>query len=335
MTVPPLLVATARHLWHWQWQRLMDGLAPADAAGHYRRRPSQFSGSALEPLLAQALACSSRPWLIVGRSCPWAHRTWLVHQLRGLHEAIELVVVEPDPQAGRWVFPEPRLGCSSLQELYAFAGAQPGQRATVPVLLDPGDQGHQAQILCNESAELVQLLNRWPQEEAAVSDLEPSTCQAAISRWSEQLQGPLNDGVYRCGFARNQQAFNQAEAELFSALDQLESTLEAAGPWLCGSQLTLADVRLFPTLIRWEQVYSPLFGCSREPLWAYPELWRWRARFVDLPGVLATCDPAAWRRDYFGALFPLMPSARVPGGPADGEALRRLVAVEPPARMAP
>ncbi len=331
MTVPPLLVATARHLWRWQWQRLMDGLAPADAAGNFQRRPSQFAGRPLEPLLQRATASGRPPWLIIGRTCPWAHRTWLVHQLRGLQQQIELVLVDPDPNAGRWVFAEPRLYCSSLQQLYRLAGADPHQRATVPALLDPGAADAKPQILSNESAELVQLLNRWPA--GGTLALEPTADLEAIEQWSRRLQEPLNDGVYRCGFARNQQAFDHAEMALFRALEQLEQALSSQGPWLCGSRLTLADVRLFPTLIRWEQVYAPLFGCSREPLWRYPAVWDWRARMLDQPGVLDTCDPAAWRRDYFGALFPLQPAGRVPGGPADAAELKALLQAPIPSRM--
>ena len=330
MTIPPQLVATARCLWWWQWQRLMDGLAPADAEGNYQRRPSQFAGRPLEPLLQQCTTTVQRPLLIIGRSCPWAHRTRLVHQLCGLADAVALVLVEPDPQAGRWVFPEPLLGCRSLQELYRLAGANPQQRATVPLLLDPGSESRSPVILSNESAELVQLLNRWP---GSAMDLEPEPLLEAIEQWSQQLQHALNDGVYRCGFARSQTAYGRAEASLFAALQALEESLSAHGPWLCGAQLTLADVRLFPTLIRWEQVYAPLFGCSRQPLWSFPALWQWRARFLALPGVLDTCDPLAWRTDYFGALFPLRPSALVPAGPMDGAALQQLVSRPIPTTM--
>ena len=72
---------------------------------------------------------------------------------------------------------------------------------------------------------------------------------------------------------------------------------------------------MFPTLIRWETVYAPLFGCSRQPLWQLPNIWRWRQQLLALPGVLATCDAKAWRHDYFGALFPLNPGGIVPAGP--------------------
>jgi len=314
MPVPPQLVASVRCFWQWQWQRLMDGLARADAEGNFSRRPSQFSGTPkLEPR-------PQRPLLIVGRSCPWAHRAWLVWSLRQLAGSIELVVVEPDPEAGRWIFAEPLLGCKALIDLYALCGASAQQRATVPVLLDvaPGP-GSAPRIICNESADLVQLLNRWPLpagSTASPPDFAPPALAAASDAWSARLQDTVNDGVYRCGFARNQVAYHRAETALFEVLQELETALSSdSRPWLCGAQITLADLRLFPTLIRWEQVYAPLFGCSRKPLWMFPALWAWRARLYALPGVAATCFPEAWRRDYFGALFPLHPSTIVPAGP--------------------
>jgi len=136
--------------------------------------------------------------------------------------------------------------------------------------------------------------------------------------------------VYRCGFARTQAAYDEAEAALFTTLQEVEGVLaarEPAGePWLGGAGPSLADVVLFPTLIRLELVYAPLFGVSRQPLWQLPALWRWRARFFALPGVAATCSADAWRTDYFGALFPLHPSGIVPAGPE----LATLVNSQPP-----
>ena len=249
--------------------------------------------------------------MIVGRSCPWAHRAWLVWQLRGLQSSIELLVVEPDPAAGHWRFVEPFLGCRTLPELYRRCGADPSQRATVPVLAEPASD----RVVVGESARLMELLNQWPAP-AEAADLNPQPLAAAIDHWRQQLQHAVNDGVYRCGFARNQAAYDRAETALFTVLDQLEASLAVAGggPWLCGEQLSLADVQLFPTLIRLELVYAPLFGVSRRPLWQYPQLWRWRQRFYGLPGVAGSCCDQAWRRDYFGALFPLHPSGIVPGG---------------------
>jgi putative glutathione S-transferase len=195
-----------------------------------------------------------------------------------------------------------------LVELYQRSGADAGQRATVPALYSRRER----RILVGESARLIELLNRWPSADAP--NLEPAPQQEASEQWRDRLQSSVNDGVYRCGFARTQGAYDRAEAALFEALGDADRAL-ASAPWLSGPQLSLADVVLFPTLIRLELVYAPLFGCSRLPLWQLPALWHWRQRFHALPGVAATCWPEAWRRDYFGALFPLHPSGIVPAGP--------------------
>ncbi|MFM7265027.1 MAG: glutathione S-transferase family protein, partial [Cyanobium sp.] len=192
---------------------------------------------------------------------------------------------------------------------------------TVPALWSQGQQ----RLVLNESARLIELLDLWPAADGAPR-LNPPELRPAIDAWRERLQGTVNDGVYRCGFARSQAAYDEAEQELFASLEAVEAELAARGPWLCGEQLTLADVVLFPTLIRLELVYAPLFGVSRRPLWQLPALWHWRQRFFALPGVAATCFAEDWRADYFGALFPLHPSGIVPAGPA----LATLVGSAPP-----
>lgn len=316
MSIPPVVVASARMGWAWQWKQLMNGLAPADQAGNYQRPPSQHQQASVPQ--AKELATRSAQWrprLIIGRSCPWAHRTWLMHQLRGLEGSLSVLVAKADHNAGRWQLSPPWLGCDSLLALYRRCGNPPEHRATVPALVDPGsDAQTKPRLLGNESAQLVEVLNHWPAA-AGAPDLAPAKLKDELNHWQMLLQTAVNDGVYRCGFARSQQAYEQACSELFDALSQVEESLAKQGPWLCGDQLTIADVRLFPTLIRWEMVYSPLFGCSREPLWSLPNLWRWRQRFLALPGVAETCDGRAWREDYFGALFPLHPSGIVPAGP--------------------
>ena len=321
MRPPAPLVQTARTLWHCAWLQLMNGLGPADREGRYRRPGAAFAE--LPPVPAEAGEPSSHV-LIVGRSCPWAHRAWLTWTLRGLDRRIDLLVVEPDPQAGRWRFGEPFEGFESLQQLYRDSGAATTAPASVPALWS---RRHR-RILVNESARLIELLNAWPADGAP--DLDPPGRRDGIRHWRQRLQDSVNDGVYRCGFARCQAAYDEAEAALFSTLGDLDAALAAAErsgePWLCGPAPTLADVVLFPTLIRLELVYAPLFGCSRRPLWQLPALWRWRRRFYALEGVAATCWPQAWRTDYFGALFPLHPSGIVPAGPD----LATLVGANPP-----
>ena len=316
MSIHPIAVATARMGWNWQWNQLMNGLAPADPAGNYRRPPNQH----LKALVQNENELKKRPknhlpHLIIGRSCPWAHRTWLVYELRGLHNNLNLIIAKADKKAGRWSIEPSWLGSKSLLEIYQKCGQPPSHRATVPALVDPGTTKEEApQLLGNESAQLVEVLNEWPSNFEGLN-LAPSNLQEEIKSWERLLQPSVNDGVYRCGFARTQIAYDIACSELFQALKQVDQSLSKKGPWLCGKQLTLADVRLFPTLIRWEMVYEPFFGCSQEPLWSFSNLWKWRQRFLSLPKVLETCDSVAWRNDYFGALFPLRPSGIVPSGP--------------------
>ena len=322
MPVPAPLVATARRLWHCQWQRLMDGLAAAGPEGDFQRRPTQFCDG-IEAVDPQALAETR---LVVGRSCPWAHRLWLLRSLRGLEPTLALTIAEPDPAGGRWLLPEPLQGCRTLAELYHRCGGDRRRRATVPLLVSGNGGG--LRLIGNDSAALLPLLDRWPADRPPLEPPQRPAAERELSRlWAERLQDHVNDGVYRCGFARTQAAYTRAATALFTTLEALEQHLTDAGPWIAGDRPSLADVRLFPTLIRWEAVYAPLFGCSRRPLWSFPALWRWRARFHALPGVAGTCWPEAWRRDYFGALFPLHPSGLVPEGPD----LARLVAAVPPA----
>ena len=106
---------------------------------------------------------------------------------------------------------------------------------------------------------------------------------------------------------------------MFSTLDIVEENLKSSGPWLCGSDLTIADIRLFATLIRWESVYESLFKCREKPIKSFPNIIKWRKTFFNLYNIKKTCNADAWRKDYFGALFPLNPSNIIPKGESINE----------------
>ncbi len=321
MSIPPCVVATARLAWNWQWNQLMNGLAPCDKAGNYLRPKSEGISSELPSAdEVQNRAYEQLPRLIIGRSCPWAHRTWLVYKLRGLEDTLQLIIVQADHKEGRWKLKPSWKDCDSLLSLYKLCGIDSKKRATVPVIIDPGpNKNDKPKMVGNESAKLVELLNCWPTKKDKSLNLIPPSLKGEIETWQNNLQNSVNDGVYRCGFARNQAAYEKASKELFHALSAVNKSLSKKGPWICGDQITIADIRLFPTIIRWELIYQPLFGCSQRPLWEFNYLWEWRQRFMNLPAVKETCDELAWRKDYFGALFPLRPSNIIPSAPSLNE----------------
>lgn len=371
---PGLLIRTGRWVWTTMWQVMMAKLAPPSPDGDYVRPPSEFRGP-IAPSSMTKPGAGDRYRLIVGWGCPWAHRTLVARALLGLEGAIRLWWVQPDRDTGRWVFappppddPESRPTTdpdrpppgTPLAALYQRAEPGYGGRATVPVLWDT----HTARVINNESADIVEILNHavaaWPGDRPAASaalDLNPPARREAIATWNERIYTTVNNGVYRCGFAQSQAAYDRACGALFDTLDAIESTLSDGRTYLCGhggsdgsgdgdgdggrdgngdggsgggrdgsghgrcDRPTLVDVRLFPTLIRFDLVYYSLFNCNRRRIADYPHLSRYLRHFYQLPGIAATCHLEAVIEDYYGALFPLNPGGIVPAI-ADPQAFR-------------
>ncbi len=313
MALPPaLIIGTGRWIWTSMWHLMMSNLAPRNPSGAYQRPESQFRNAIALDQNAIFPAAENRYALIVGEGCPWAHRTLVARTLKGLEEAIKVVKVLPDVNAGGWKFETPYEGCASLPELYRKSQADYNGRSTVPVLWD-----HQTQrIVNNESADILKLLNDGFNEWASCPELNlyPTDLRSSIDAWNEKIYHTVNNGVYRCGFAQTQAAYETACQALFQTLDELE-TLLASQRYICGNQVTLADVRLFTTLFRFDAVYFGLFKCNLRQIQSYPNLGAYLRDLYQLPGVAATCNLTAVKRDYYGNLFPLNPGQIIPLGP--------------------
>jgi putative glutathione S-transferase len=315
------MVRLGKTVWQGIWQVMMGQLAPGDPEGAYVRPPSQFRDT-LDPAGDYAPS-PDRYRLIVGMGCPWAHRTLVVRALKGLEAALPLWLVVPSTDEGRWVLasPQPEVPLTelgeegsgrSLPDLYQLA--QPGYRgrSTVPVLWDR----QRGAIVNNESLDIIKILNQGltPWAQRPDMDLYPADQQAKIDHWIEQNYHAVNNGVYRCGFARTQAAYEAACTLLFETLDALDHHL-GHHRYLLGDTLTLADVCLFTTLARFDAAYHGLFKCDRRRLRDYGHLWPYARDIYQQPGVAATCDFDAVRRDYYGNLFPLNPGGLIPLGP--------------------
>ncbi|NJO77210.1 MAG: glutathione S-transferase family protein [Cyanobacteria bacterium RM1_2_2] len=313
-----LIIQAGRWVWTTLWQIMMSQMAPSARSGEYLRPESQFRHSVGEAINGEVGSdavypvAAGRYRLLVGLGCPWAHRTLIVRALKGLEEVISVSVVSPSPEAGGWVFEQPEVGCKTVKDLYELA--QPGYtgRCTVPVLWDTQQQA----IVNNESAEIIIILNnafntfaRYPEY-----DLYPIELRQEIDDWNEKTYHSVNNGVYRCGFAQTQTAYESACRELFTTLDEIDQAL-ATRRYLCGDAVTLADVRLFTTLFRFDVVYYSLFKCNRRRIQDYPQLSGYLRDLYQLPGVAATCNLEAVKRDYYGNLFPLNPGGLIPIGP--------------------
>ena len=307
-----LIVKTGKLVWTTMWQVMMSQLAPRNQTGEYIRPESQFRNWVSNSSDNLYQPAANRYRLYVGLGCPWAHRTLVTVALKGLEEAIGISTVYPDPDGGIWVLSEPELGCNSVPELYQLAQKGYQGRCTVPILWDDLTRT----IVNNESAEIIEILNSEFDRFAQYSnhDLYPTELKEPIDRWNEKIYHTVNNGVYRCGFAQSQTAYDLASRELFSTLDEIESTL-ATNRYLCGDRPTLADVRLFTTLFRFDVVYYGLFKCNLRRIADYRHLSAYLRDLYQLPGIAATCDLESIKRDYYGNLFPLNPGGIVPLGP--------------------
>jgi glutathionyl-hydroquinone reductase len=305
---PNLIIKLGKFAWTTLWQIMMSKLAPRDRTGAYLRPASEFHhqiGAAEYP------PGIDRYRLYVGMSCPWAHRTLVVRALKGLENAVAITVAQASTDAGGWVLPMAVDGCQTIGDLYRLG--QPGYqgRCTVPLLWDQQTKT----IVNNESAEIMVILNSALNEfaEHAEVDLYPPALQTQIDQWNEKIYDAVNNGVYRCGFAQTQEAYDIACDQLFGMLDELDHTL-ATRRYLCGNQLTGADVRLFTTLIRFDIAYFGLFKCDRRRIQDYQYLGAYLRDLYQHPGMEATCDLESIKRDYYGNLFPLNPGGIIPIG---------------------
>jgi glutathionyl-hydroquinone reductase len=313
MGIPPKwIVGSVRWGWHRMWQTMMAQLAPPSKSGDYLRPSSQFRSSIEISAQARHPAATERYVLVAGYGCPWAHRTLVVRSLKGLESAIAVEIVSPAPNSGVWQFENPFMGCQTLPELYRLALPGYAGRSTVPVLWD----NTLKQIVNNESSEIIVILNQsfntWATHPEL--DLYPAALQPEIDRWNEKIYDTVNNGVYRCGFAQTQAAYDRACTTLFETLDELDTHL-ATQRFICGSHLTLADVRLFTTLIRFDAVYHGLFKCDRRRIREYTNLWPYLRDLYQWPGIAETCRLDIIKQDYYGNLFPLNPGGIIPLGP--------------------
>ena len=296
------IIKLGKFVWTTQWKIMMSKLAPKDSTGAYVRPASQFRNSIGMEKDNPYPPVSGRYCLYVGLGCPWAHRTLVVRTLKGLGEVIDVAVVSPSGDEGIWVFDSPEENCRTLPELYQLAVPGYQGRSTVPILWDKETKT----IVNNESAEIIVMLNSQFDRFAKNPqlDLYPESLKAQIDLWNERIYKTVNNGVYRCGFAQTQVAYEEACRELFATLDDIDRVLET-NRYLCGDKVTLADVRLFTTLFRFDIVYYSLFKCNRRRIQDYDNLGAYLRDLYQLPGVMDTCDLDSVKRDYYGNLFPL------------------------------
>ena len=303
------------------WRR--GGIDASVKDGELQRPPSVFrnwigAGTSDSGSPATFPAEPGRYHLYVSLACPWAHRTLIMRNLKGLDGLIGLSVVhwlmgedgwsfEPGPG----VVPDSVNGVQWLHQLYTLSEPHCTSRVTVPVLWDKASR----KIVSNESAEIIRMFNSAFDGVGAVQgDYYPSALRDEIDAVNERVYANLNNGVYRAGFAGTQRAYEAAVANVFETLDWLEERLDAR-QYLVGERLTEADIRLFTTLVRFDAVYYGHFKCNRRALVDYPALWRFTRRLYQNSAIRPTVDFAHIKKHYYGSHPWLNPNGIVPIGP--------------------
>ena len=312
MALPPkILIKSAKFLWTSMWKVMMQSLATRDRSGAYIRPVSQFRNFITTDATNPYQPETGRYLLFVGYGCPWAHRTWVVRTLKALEDSIPLVIATPSADEGIWLLEQNPENCDTLPQLYQLAQTGYNGRSTVPVLWDQQTKT----IVNNESAEIIMMLNsEFNHLAPSQLDLYPQDLRAMIDDWNQKIYDSVNNGVYRCGFAQTQTAYDLACDQLFAMLNQIDRALENSR-YLCGDRLTLADIRLFTTLFRFDAVYYSLFKCDRQRIQDYPNLGGYLKDIYQLSGVAETCKLEEVKRDYYGNLFPLNPGGIIPSTP--------------------
>ncbi len=305
--------------WHDQWYDTKS------SNGKFVRTEAQYrhwitrDGSAGPTGDAGFRAEPGRYHLYVSLACPWAHRTLIVRALKGLQDQISFDVVHPLMLEHGWTFDSDFSAATGdrvnqkqfMHQIYTLCESDYTGRVTVPVLWDKQNQT----IVSNESSEIIRMLNTGFNEIGATDlDLCPQSLQSEIDHWNQFIYEPVNNGVYKAGFATTQAAYDEAVVNLFEHLDRLEERLTSRR-YLVGEQLTETDIRLFTTLIRFDPVYVQHFKCDRRRIAEYPALANYLRDIYQLPGVAETCDLDHIRHHYYRSHPTINPHGIISFGP--------------------
>ena len=286
----------------------------SEATAAFLRDVSVFRGWVCADGSTDFLAEADRYHLYISPACPWAHRAVIVRRLKKLETAIGMTVVDPIRDERGWRFtdePDPVNGFEFLAEAYTTTEPTYASRVTVPMLWDK----ESSKIVNNESSEIIRMLNfEFDEWGDASVDIYPEPLRDEIDAINELVYTNVNNGVYRCGFARSQKAYNEAFELLFDTLDMLEARLSKSR-YLCGDLPTEADWRLLPTLVRFDVVYFSHFKCNKRRIVDYSNLWGYCRDLFQLPGIAETVDFDQIKRHYFTTHGSLNPSGVVPRGP--------------------
>lgn len=287
----------------------------SDSSGAFVRQESRFRDWVTADGSSGFPAAPGRYHLYVSLACPWASRTLIWRQLKGLQDAIGVTVVDPLRDERGWRFtdeePDPVNGFRFLSEAYERSAPGFDGRVTVPVLWDK----ETGRIVNNESAEIVRMLNSaWDEWGDAGVDLYPDALRDEIDAINERVYATVNNGVYRAGFATTQGAYEHAFDALFATLDWLDERL-ATRRYLLGEQITEADWRLFVTLVRFDAVYVGHFKCNLRRIDDYAHLSGYLRDLYQQPGIAATVDFDQIKRHYYMTHPQLNPTRIVPKGP--------------------
>ncbi len=305
--------------WHDQWYDTKT------TGGRFQRSAAQFrnwitaDGSAGPSGEGGFEAAADRYHLYVSKACPWAHRTLIFRQLKGLEDWIPLSVVHWHMAENGWTFApgdgviaDPIHGASYVYEIYRAADPNYSGRVTVPILWDK----QKNTIVSNESAEIIRMFNSaFDGLGATPGDYYPEAQREEIDAINTRVFDTVNNGVYKCGFATSQVAYDEAIVPLFETLDWLEDLLSKR-TYLLGDTITEADWRLFTTLIRFDPVYVGHFKCNLRRIIDYPNLSRLTQTLYDHPGVAATVNMAHIKAHYYGSHESINPTRIVPAGPS-------------------
>lgn len=265
---------------------------------------------------------SGRYHLYVSLACPWAHRALILRKLKGLEDHIDISVVHSDMLDYGWTFYGPELDSpyevkdnlfdnKHYFEVYRRADSEYTGRVTVPVLWDK----KRDTIVSNESSEIIQMFNsEFNDITGNTNDYYPEALRPEIDEVNERVYHAVNNGVYKSGFATTQEAYEEAVTALFAALDWLEDRLDTQR-YLVGEQITLADWRLFTTLIRFDPVYVGHFKTNLKRIVDYPNLDNYMRELYQYPGVAETVDLTHIKRHYYFSHRSINPFGVVPKGP--------------------